>query len=638
MSLGVLNNLNAMYAENNLNNTSNSLSNVLNQLTSGSKINSGADDAAGLSLVNGLQANSVALSQSKTNAQEGVGLLTVADGALSQVTNLLNRAVTLATEASNGTLNASQDTAANQEYQSILSEISNIGSTTTYNNQTVFGVTKDIYTGDSSTQGASINSLNIRSLSSSNVGDSGGVMAYSNGQGNVFINLSSSSKNAQSTDTLNSGPGGSTINVNYLVKGANGSENTATSSITVGGTSGYANTADGLISAINNAGLGLTASFTTQSQAGVVGGGTQTGIQITGGLISAGVDPNVASTSGELNPTGIPANELLTQGQVVTVQVGGTTAAAITIDSTTSTLQNLADAINKSTANGGSGSPSTLVKASVVTNGDGSQSLSLAGAAGAGALTVTATGGANGPKAINAAASLGEPVNFTLGTPQAGHTGSDGTAKLALSSGTNSATDVLTGSITLQNGSGTAVTFAAGTGSTAGVVYLGSTGDNSSTLGNLATALAANSTLGVNATVDSTGITITSKSVGTALSAVGTPSLTAAPALASLTNVAGAPASSGTPGTATVTLNGDGNNYATDGSTAITGSLTVTNGNQGSPGTAVTYHVGLNGAGNTTGTSTDVYLGSGAKTMSDMMAAIATITSNAITGSRSEER
>jgi flagellin len=55
------------------------------------------------------------------------------------VTSLLNRAVTLATEASNGTLNSSQDTAANQEYQSILSEISNIGSTSTYNQQGVFG-------------------------------------------------------------------------------------------------------------------------------------------------------------------------------------------------------------------------------------------------------------------------------------------------------------------------------------------------------------------------------------------------------------------------------------------------------------------------------------------------------------------
>ncbi len=57
MSLGVLNNLSAVYAENNLNNTNNSLNTVLQQLSSGSKINSGADDAAGLSLVDGLQAN-----------------------------------------------------------------------------------------------------------------------------------------------------------------------------------------------------------------------------------------------------------------------------------------------------------------------------------------------------------------------------------------------------------------------------------------------------------------------------------------------------------------------------------------------------------------------------------------------------
>ena len=104
MALGVLNNLSAIYAENNLNNTNNSLQTVLQQLSSGSRINSGADDAAGLSLVNGLAANSAALTQSETNATEGVGLLQVADGALSQVTSLLNRAITLATEASNGTL------------------------------------------------------------------------------------------------------------------------------------------------------------------------------------------------------------------------------------------------------------------------------------------------------------------------------------------------------------------------------------------------------------------------------------------------------------------------------------------------------------------------------------------------------
>src|SRR5580704_11919241 len=155
MSLGVLNNLSAVYAENNLSNTNNSLSKTLQQLSSGSKINSGADDAAGLSLVDGLQANQSALTQSGTNAQEGVGLLQVADGAMSQVTSLLNRAVTLATEASNGTLTLTQDAAANQEYQSILSEISNIGSTTTYNQNKVFGSDVSVYTGDSSSTGAS---------------------------------------------------------------------------------------------------------------------------------------------------------------------------------------------------------------------------------------------------------------------------------------------------------------------------------------------------------------------------------------------------------------------------------------------------------------------------------------------------
>jgi len=108
MSLGVLNNISAIYAQTNLNQTQASLQNTLTQLSSGSRINSGADDAAGLALADGLHANVAALTQSSQNASAGVGLLQTADGALSQVTNLLNRAVTLATEAANGTLNTNQ--------------------------------------------------------------------------------------------------------------------------------------------------------------------------------------------------------------------------------------------------------------------------------------------------------------------------------------------------------------------------------------------------------------------------------------------------------------------------------------------------------------------------------------------------
>ena len=138
MALGVLNNISAVYAENNLNQTQASLQNTLQQLSSGSRINSGADDAAGLSIANGLQANSSALTQSSSNASAGVGFLQVADGALSQVTNLLNRAVTLATEAGGGTLSGAQLSAANQEYQDILTQIGTIGSTTNYNGIQVF--------------------------------------------------------------------------------------------------------------------------------------------------------------------------------------------------------------------------------------------------------------------------------------------------------------------------------------------------------------------------------------------------------------------------------------------------------------------------------------------------------------------
>jgi flagellin len=133
MALGVLNNISAISAQNNLANTQASLSKTLQQLSSGSRINSGADDAAGLSLANGLQASSTALTQSAKNASEGVDFLQVADGALSQVTSLLNRAVTLATEAGNSTLNSSQTAAANSEYQKILGEINTINGTTEYN-------------------------------------------------------------------------------------------------------------------------------------------------------------------------------------------------------------------------------------------------------------------------------------------------------------------------------------------------------------------------------------------------------------------------------------------------------------------------------------------------------------------------
>ena len=134
MAISILNNIPSLAAQNQLSITQANLQKTLEQLSSGSRINSGADDAAGLAIADGLQANVTALTQSAMNANEGVGKLQVADGALSQVTTLLNRAVTLATESANGTVNdGSQREALDSEFQSIKAEIDRIGTNTTYN-------------------------------------------------------------------------------------------------------------------------------------------------------------------------------------------------------------------------------------------------------------------------------------------------------------------------------------------------------------------------------------------------------------------------------------------------------------------------------------------------------------------------
>ena len=499
MSLGVLNNLSAVYAENYLTNTNNSLNTVLEQLSSGSKINSGADDAAGLSLVNGLQANQQALNQSKTNASEGVGLLQVADGALSQVTSLLNRAVTLATEAANGTLNTTQDQAANQEYQSILSEISNIGSTTTYNQEQVFNSSTNIYTGDASSAGSSVDALSIRTLSSTNVGDSSGAMAYSNGQNNVFIDLSDAGKNAAVTDSLGASTATTTIAVGYLTQGSNGSVVQATANISVGAGTNYANNAQGLINAINNSGLGISASFGTAAQAGtgattsaLDGGyvntaaltnGTDTGIVISGRSIGV----NTESTTGTgVYTNGVGGVGTITVSQVndtlggtlnITDSTGKTHALALGTTNSTDTLANLMSTINNSgwgvtaslnpaTVTNVTGAADTHVQNTILTLTSANPNVSVTG---------------NGVTDNKATTTTVSSASFT--TPTTSGAVANGTDTIGILN-VNASTDTLTGVLTVT-GDGTNGNFLLGVAGT------------SDTLSNLATYIAGNNAAGI---------------------------------------------------------------------------------------------------------------------------------------------
>ncbi len=208
MSIQVINSISALVAENAVSNTQSSLQKTLQELSTGLKINSGADDPAGLSIANGLGANISALTQSGQNASNGIGLLQTADGALSQVTTILNQAITIATEAGNGGLTTSQATALNTEFTSILNEIDQIGSTTNFNGTSVFN--SNSTNSLSSTQGSAANPLTaaiaLKAGSVTTITDSetGGTFVFTAGAADTVGTLSAAIDAAAGT-TLSTG-------------------------------------------------------------------------------------------------------------------------------------------------------------------------------------------------------------------------------------------------------------------------------------------------------------------------------------------------------------------------------------------------------------------------------------------------
>jgi flagellin len=120
--LSLQTNVTSLYALNQLNLNDNAESNTIEQLTSGYRINNSGDDASGLAVANSLQAEVDQLNQGVINAASGSSVLETMDGGLSNISNLLDRLETLATEGASGTF-AGSYTTLNDEYQSVLSEI-----------------------------------------------------------------------------------------------------------------------------------------------------------------------------------------------------------------------------------------------------------------------------------------------------------------------------------------------------------------------------------------------------------------------------------------------------------------------------------------------------------------------------------
>jgi flagellin len=133
MSLSVQTNIEAFDAHRNLVNTSNKLSESMQKLSSGYRINKAADDAAGLAISEKLAAQVSGLTQAQQNAQDAVNLVQTADGSMNEVQSMLQRVRDLAVEYNNGTLSTSDQAAITAEVAQLCAEISTIGADTTFN-------------------------------------------------------------------------------------------------------------------------------------------------------------------------------------------------------------------------------------------------------------------------------------------------------------------------------------------------------------------------------------------------------------------------------------------------------------------------------------------------------------------------
>src|SRR5689334_23200568 len=138
VSLMINTNIDAFDAHRNLVNTENSLSKSMQRLSSGLRINSAADDAAGLAISQKLTGQVNGLDQAQRNAQDGVSMVQTAEGSLNQVHAMLQRVRELAVQYNNGTLASSDQGAIQSEVNQLQSEIARIGSTAQFNGIALF--------------------------------------------------------------------------------------------------------------------------------------------------------------------------------------------------------------------------------------------------------------------------------------------------------------------------------------------------------------------------------------------------------------------------------------------------------------------------------------------------------------------
>ncbi|MEW7864229.1 flagellin [Aeromonas diversa] len=185
MSFFINTNVSSLNSQRNLMNTNKALDTSYNRLASGLRINSAKDDAAGLQISNRLTSQINGLEQGNRNANDAISLAQTAEGAMEEVTSMLQRMRVLAEQSANGTNNTSDRTALNEEYGQLAAEINRISTDTTFGGQKLLdGNFKGIFqVGADAAQTIGFNittAITVEGLSGANAG-SYKISADSNG-------------------------------------------------------------------------------------------------------------------------------------------------------------------------------------------------------------------------------------------------------------------------------------------------------------------------------------------------------------------------------------------------------------------------------------------------------------------------
>jgi flagellin len=304
--LSINSNISSLTAQENLNASGSALSQAITRLSSGKRINSAADDAAGLAISTTLQTAINGLNQGVSNANDGVSMVQTASTGLSQITQSLQTIRSLADEAAGGTLSASNQQALQQEVAQQVAEVNRLASQTSYNGINLLdGSAGNVTVQVGANVGQTINLNLSQGVSAASLG-SGPVAA-----GNTIGTLTGLDLNANGTAN-SSGGTGTITQINILSNGTGGftftdQNNQALSTTAVSNLFSVAGSASGIstISLATGANNGLvTANETTAINAEFTTGGGSAAAAGTVLGVYSGLDLN--STNGSAATAGTP--------------------------------------------------------------------------------------------------------------------------------------------------------------------------------------------------------------------------------------------------------------------------------------------------------------------------------------------